>query len=129
MRQYLAAALCFVAAAAVPAIAHHSMAANFDIGQRIVKAGVLERFEWTNPHVHLFVDVRNGVGATDTWSFEGPAPSFFRNRSFSRADFEDSIGKTVTVEASPARNGSDAGLIRQVTLANGVVVSACPQNC
>jgi hypothetical protein len=117
------------ALAAGPAIAHHSMAANFDISQRITKAGVLEKFEWTNPHVHLFVDVQTRTGAVDTWSFEGPAPSFFRNRSFSRSDFEDSIGKTVTVEASPARDGSDSGLIRQVTLANGVVVSACPQNC
>jgi hypothetical protein len=62
-------------------------------------------------------------------SFEGSPPGFFRNRTFSRDDFEGSVGKTVTVEASRARDGSMSGLIRQVTLADGRVVSACPQNC
>ncbi len=77
----------------------------------------------------MFVDVENDAGEIETWSFEGPPPGFFRNRQFTRADFEDNLGKTVTVEASRARDGSMSGLIRQVTLADGRTVSACPQNC
>ena len=54
---------------------------------------------------------------------------FFRTREFSREDFEKSLGKEITVEASRARDGSKAGLIRELKLADGRVISACPQNC
>lgn len=105
------------------------MAAVFDFRQRVTQTGVLKELDWRNPHVFLFVDVQDEAGNLEAWSFEGPAPAFFRNRSLSRSDLEDSVGKTVTIEASRARDGSMSGLIRQVTLADGVVVSACPQNC
>ncbi|MXO58737.1 hypothetical protein GRI89_04175 [Altererythrobacter salegens] len=121
-KRFALAALAILAAG--PAIAHHSMAVNFDLTQRISEQGTLERIEWTNPHVHLFLKVKG-----ETWAFEGPAPSWFRGRSYKRSDFEESISKPVTIDASPARNGSKAGLIRQIKLPNGVIISACPQNC
>lgn len=129
MGRRFATVVCLAALIAGPALAHHNMAAIFDFSQRVTQTGVLKGLDWRNPHVQLFVDVAKEAGGTDTWSFEGPAPAFFRNRSLSRSDFEDSVGKTVTIEASRARDGSLSGLIRQVTLANDVVVSACPQNC
>ena len=46
-----------------------------------------------------------------------------------QVDFENAIGKAVTAEASRARNGSKSGLLRMLTLPDGKVVSACPQNC
>ena len=39
------------------------------------------------------------------------------------------MGKTVTFEASRARDGSTSGLLRTMTLPSGKLVSACPQNC
>jgi hypothetical protein len=44
-------------------------------------------------------------------------------------DFEGAIGKTVTAEASRARDKSHSGLMRVITLPGGKLVSACPQNC
>lgn len=105
------------------------MAAIFDFSQRVTQTGVLRELDWRNPHVSLLVEVEDETGDLETWSFEGPAPAFFRNRSLGRSDLEGSVGKIVTIEASLARDGSMSGLIREVTLANGVVVSACPQNC
>lgn len=64
-----------------------------------------------------------------TWLFEGPAPTVFRTRDVGKTHFTDAIGKTVTVEASRARNGSMSGLIRIITLPDGHVVSLCPQHC
>jgi hypothetical protein len=63
------------------------------------------------------------------WSIEGPPPSFFRTREVNRTDIEAAIGKTVTAEVSRARDGSSSGLLRVMTLPDGKVVSACPQNC
>jgi hypothetical protein len=118
-----------VALLAAPVWAHHNMSALFDFNQRFSKTGALKELDWRNPHVFLIVDVETDAGAVETWKFEGPPPAFFRNRDYTREDIEASVGKTVTVEASRARDGSMSGLIRQVTLVDGRVISACPQNC
>jgi hypothetical protein len=114
---------------AAPVWSHHNMSALFDFNQRFSQTGSLKELDWRNPHVFLIVEVASAGGAAETWKFEGPPPAFFRNRDFTREDIEGSVGKTVTVEASRARDGSMSGLIRQVTLADGRVISACPQNC
>jgi hypothetical protein len=112
-----------------PALAHHNMSAIFDFEQRFTETGSLAEMDWRNPHIYLFVEVEGNNGDVERWSFEGPPPGFFRNRNFSRSDVEASLGMTVTVEASRARDGSLSGLIRELTLADGRVISACPQNC
>lgn len=119
--------LFFLAGAGVSA--HHNMSALFDFDQRFTRTGVLTRADWMNPHIYLAVDVKNDEGKTESWSFEGPAPNFFRTRKISKADFEQAIGKSVTVDASRARDGSLKGLIRVVTLPGGREISLCPQNC
>ena len=111
------------------AVAHHNMTAVFDFNDRVTVTGTLTKVDWRNPHTYLTVEMKGSDGAMETWSIEGPAPSFFRIRDFGKADFEESIGKTVKVEISRARDKSKSGLIRTLTFPNGKVVSACPQNC
>lgn len=123
------ACACVSVVIAAPIAAHHNMSALFDFNQRFTETGVLAEMDWRNPHIYLIVEVESEAGGTQSWSFEGPPPVFFRNRQFTRGDIEGSLGKTVTVEASRARDGSMSGLIRQLTLADGRTVSACPQNC
>ena len=122
-------AVLLVVLSATPSLAHHNMSAIFDFNLRVTQTGVLTELDWRNPHIYLIVDVENEAGAVETWSFEGPAPSFFRNRDVGRTAFEDAIGQHITVEASRARDGSTSGLIREVKLENGAVISSCPQNC
>lgn len=109
--------------------AHHNMTAVFDFNDRVTVTGTLTAVDWRNPHTYFTVEVKGASGAIESWQSEGPAPSFFRIRDVGKPDFEDSVGKTVTVEMSRARDKSRFGLIRTFTLANGKVVSACPQNC
>jgi hypothetical protein len=104
------------------------MSAMFDFNQVVTQTGTLAKLDWRNPHIYILVDVDN-AGQVEHWSFEGPPPGFFRSRNVDKPAFESSLNKSVTVEASRARNGSLSGLIRQVTLTDGTVVSACPQNC
>ena len=101
----------------------------FDFSQRFTRTGTLTKIDWRNPHIYLYVDVKNEQGQSETWSYEGPPPGFFRTRDVGKTDFENSMSKAVTVEASRARDGSRSGLIREITLADGKLVSACPQNC
>ena len=129
MTRLTTSCLCIAALIAAPVYAHHNMSAIFDFDQRFTETGSLTDMDWRNPHIYLFVEVENDDGEVETWSFEGPPPGFFRNRNFTRSDVEASLGMTVTVEASRARDGSMSGLIRELTLADGRVISACPQNC
>jgi len=111
------------------ASAHHNMSALFDFNNLVMLTGTLTKLDWRNPHIQLIVD-RKGEGAElETWSIEGPPPSFFRNQDITKGDFESAIGKPVTAEASRAWDGSRSGLLRFVNLPNGKLVSACPQNC
>jgi Family of unknown function (DUF6152) len=109
--------------------AHHNMTAVFDFNDRVTFTGTLTAVDWRNPHTYFTVEVKAAAGAIESWQSEGPAPSFFRIRDVGKADFEASVGKTVTVEVSRARDKSRFGLIRTFTLADGKIVSACPQNC
>lgn len=113
----------------VQAQAHHNMTAVFDFNDRVTFTGTLTAVDWRNPHTYFTVEVKGAGGAIESWQAEGPAPSFFRIREVGKPDFEASVGKTVTVEVSRARDKSRFGLIRTFTLADGKVVSACPQNC
>jgi hypothetical protein len=126
-RTILLAAAAFMFAA--PVWAHHNMSAIYDFNDKISMTGTLSKMDWRNPHIELIVETKNGGTEVQSWSLEGPSPSFFRSRDINKSDVETSIGKTVTAEASRARDGSHAGLLRTMTLPDGKVISACPQNC
>ena len=108
--------------------AHHNMTAIFDFNDRVMLSGTLTKVDWRNPHIELVVDAKSG-DQVQSWSLEGPPPSFFRARDINRSDVEAALGKTITAEASRARDHSRSGLLRVMTLPDGKVVSACPQNC
>jgi len=112
-----------------PVSAHHNMSAVFDFSDRITLTGTLIKIDWRNPHIELTVEGKGEGEQGQTWSIEGPPPSFFRVRDINKSDVETALGKTVTAEASRARDGSRSGLLRVMTLPNGKVVTACPQNC
>jgi len=115
--------------AAGAAWAHHNMSALFDFNNRVSLSGTLTKYDWRNPHIYLTVDVKGDKDAVETWQVEGPPPSFFRLRDITKEDFENAFGKMVKFEASRARDGSRTGLLRVMTLPDGKLVSACPQNC
>ena len=128
IRRVALSCLCAFATIAVVS-AHHNMSALFDVTQRFTQTGTLTKVDWRNPHIYVFVDVKTEQGAIEHWAFEGPSPGFFRQRDVGKENFESSMEKGVKVEASRARDGSHTGLMREITLADGKIVSACPQNC
>ena len=123
------AAVALFSLSAKTAWAHHNMTALFDFNDRVTLTGTLSKLDWRNPHTYLTIDVKGATGAMESWQAEGPSPSWFRIRDIGKADFENSMGKSLTLELSRARDKSLSGLIRTITLPTGRVVSACPQNC
>ena len=109
--------------------AHHNMSALFDFNDRVTLTGTLTEVDWRNPHIALQLEVKADDREPQTWAIEGPPPGFFRTRDVNKTQVEAALGRTVTAEASRARDGSQSGLLRTMTLPGGEVLSACPQNC
>jgi hypothetical protein len=98
-----------------PVWAHHSVQAEFDVNKPFTITGVVTKVEWINPHSYLYIDAKDQSGNVKHWAFEMAGPGALRRAGLSRAD----RGDTITVDAVAAKDGSDAGLIRDVTLPDG----------
>jgi hypothetical protein len=92
-------------AAAVPASAHHSFAAEFDANKCMDLTGTFTSFEWQNPHGYFHLDVKDSTGNVTTWTFETVSLSTLKRSGTERKDFTDNVGKIVTVRACLAKNG------------------------
>lgn len=104
-----------------PASAHHSVSAEFDLNQHVTLQGRITKIEWMNPHVYLYVDVRDG-GKTANWACETAGPHTLERQGWSRSTLK--IGDHVTVVGYRARDGSHVASAREVVLANGRKVVA-----
>jgi hypothetical protein len=100
----------------IPAVAHHSVGAEFDLSKRITLQGRITKIEWMNPHVYLYVDVNTG-GKTANWACETAGPNTLARQGWSQMSLK--IGDRVTVVGYRARDGSYVASAREVVLANG----------
>ena len=78
MLQSIAVFAVLAVLAAVPARAHHSAAAEFDASKLLVLTGIVTKVEWTNPHVHIHLDVKPAKGAAVDWYLEMASPNGMR---------------------------------------------------
>ena len=104
-------------AIAVPAIAHHAFAAEYDADQPVKLKGKVTRFEWTNPHARFYIDVVDEKGVVSNWNLELASPNVLRRNGWTSKILQ--MGEEITVEGSRARDGSKMANARVVTLANG----------
>ena len=114
----LSLALFVALAGAIPAWAHHSFGATFDANAPVTITGVLTKVQWTNPHSHIYLDVKDKDGALVAWMFEG-YPSVVLSRIGWTRDQTIKIGDTVTVSGWRARDKSPFALGREITLPDG----------
>jgi hypothetical protein len=107
------------------AAAHHSFAAVFDSDQPVTMTGTVTDIEWTNPHFHFSIDVKDAAGAVTRWRFEGYPPNMLVRQGW-RRDETLTPGITVTVEGWGARSEPNLGAARWVTLGDGRKLAAGP---
>ncbi len=98
--------------------AHHSFGAEYDANKPITLSGIVTKVEWTNPHIHFYMDVKDGNGNVANWKFEGFPPNVLYRTGWKR-EVTMKPGDTVTVFGWRARDGTNWAHSRQVTFADG----------
>jgi hypothetical protein len=99
--------------------AHHSFAL-FDHVNRITVTGTVVKFDWTNPHVFIELDVPDGAG-TRRYSVECASPNVLTRVGWKYNDIRQ--GDKVTLLINPLRNGQPGGMLERATLADGRMLS------
>jgi hypothetical protein len=106
--------------ASMPAVAHHSFAAEYDGTKPIKLTGTVTKFELTNPHSWIYIDVKDADGKVVNWGFETASVANLYRRGF-RKDTVAS-GTVVTIEGYLAKDGSHTGNAQKLTLPDGKTV-------
>jgi hypothetical protein len=105
--------------ASVELSAHHSFAA-FDMSKEQTITGVVSRFDWTNPHTFIWVDVTNEKGVVETWAIEGMSPNYLGRRGWSKNSVKP--GEKITVSIRPLKEGKTGGMFIRAQIGDRVLM-------
>ena len=113
----VAGAVFAVAAAAVPVIAHHSFAAEFDAKKPVKLRGTVTKMEWINPHSWIHIDVKTPDGKVEQWMVEGGAPNALLRRGWNKNSLLP--GTEILVEGFQGKDGALRANGRDITFPDG----------
>jgi hypothetical protein len=85
--------------------------------KRVTLKGTVSKVEWRNPHVVIYMDVKDGDGTVTTWGFENAGVSQLAQAGYHRNTLK--LGQEITAIVNPAANGSPNAIIVKVILADG----------
>ena len=71
---------------AVPAVAHHGFDTEYDANKKVTFTGVVSKVEWMNPHMRVYIDVRDAAGKVTTWNLEMTSPNTVRRQGWGTKD-------------------------------------------
>jgi hypothetical protein len=106
-------ATAVVLSAAVPVLAHHAFAAEFDKDAPVKLRGTVTRMEWINPHSWIHLDVKGPDGKIIAWMIEAGAPSALLRRGFTKDSLPS--GTEILVEGYRAKSGANKANGRDLT--------------
>ena len=107
---------------AIPLLAHHYFAAEYDSNKPVSLTGAVTKVEWTNPHVRFYIDVKDASGTATNWEFELGSPNGLMRKGWTRNSLKE--GDKISVEGYLAKDGAHLANARTVALADGRKVFA-----
>ena len=104
-------------AGALPALAHHAFAAEYDGDKPLDLTGVVTKARWVNPHSWLYFDVKATDGTVTNWGVEMGAPNALAGKGLLKTDLQP--GAAIQVKGYRSKNGGPYGYAVTVTLHDG----------
>ncbi len=101
----------------VPVVAHHSWTSDYDAKKPVAAKGLVTKVEWTNPHIHVYVDVTDEKGMVTNWNFEMASPNHVERNGWSRKTLTP--GNEVTIKGFGGRAVTTRAIVNTITLADG----------
>ena len=122
MKSALAVCALVASTGILPALAHHSFAAEYDQKQPVSFAGAVTKLDWMNPHVYFYVDAPDKDGNVAHWACEAGNPNALARRGWKKDSLKK--GDRVTVQGYRAKDGTFTMNARSIVLADGSKVFA-----
>lgn len=124
-RLFCALTVCGLLMAAAPAVAHHSVNAQYDFDKPIEFEGVVVKIEFVNPHSMLHLEVANPDGTKTVWKFQSGAIGALRRLGLVRSGAEGGLkaGQMVTASGYAARNGTPMGFLKVLKMPDGRMIT------
>ena len=102
-----------IVGSAIPVLAHHSFAAEFDAAKPINLTGVVTKVEWMNPHTYFYVDVKDPqTGKVANWACEMGSPNGLTRQGWTRNTLK--VGMVVSFDGTRAKDGTNKANARNV---------------
>jgi hypothetical protein len=112
-------ALMICLAAAVPGVAHH--ATGMYTGSKTV-SGKVVKFEWTNPHAHIYIETKDEKGATVVWDCEMMSLNHLRTYGWTAKTVK--VGDVISATGAFAKSGDPSMIASRMKLADGREISS-----
>ena len=111
-RFLLPAVIALAATAAGQALAHHSFAL-FDTQKTVALDGTVKKFEWSNPHSWIFLEVADKTANAGQWTIELPAAAILAGDGWNKNYLK--TGDRISVMINPLKNGTKGGSLESFT--------------
>ena len=98
-------------------LAHHAYTAEFDTTKPVKVTGVVTKLEWSNPHIWIYLDVKDDKGNVTNWGFSASPPGMLARRGITKNSLKQ--GDVLTISGHRAKDGSNNASGNIVTMADG----------
>jgi len=106
---------------AVPSFAHHSTA-MYNMANPVTVTGVVKRFEWTNPHAFIYLEVTDEKGAKVEWAIEMMSLNHLKSYGWTHSTVKP--GDVISCTGGSAKSGDPAMLSSLMKLADGRMIKS-----